>query len=132
MTAYWEEPLDEWQAPSNAPTAQSAHSTPKQHPQTEAELLTALQEREIRAYPRRQDLINPPTALKQERRPEMADMSLLSRHVAAQLDIPEALAADAVRMALNTLKATEAHTDGFTNLCFSHAAMPSLRILRSK
>ena len=46
----------------------------------EAALILALAERGVRAYPRTSSARNLPRALKREQRPEMADMSALSRN----------------------------------------------------
>ncbi|MFZ4537311.1 DEAD/DEAH box helicase [Propionivibrio sp.] len=75
------------------------------------ELILALAERGLRAYQRTTSARNLPHALKREQRPEMADMSKISRNVAAKLDIPNKLAADAIKVALNKLKETETHTE---------------------
>ncbi|MBI4741531.1 MAG: DEAD/DEAH box helicase family protein, partial [Betaproteobacteria bacterium] len=80
-------------------------------PKNEEELIAALSERGLRAYRRTTLARNLPRALKREKRPEMADMSALSRNVAAKLAIDNKLSADAIKIALNRLRETETHTE---------------------
>ena len=80
-------------------------------PHTPAELLSTLGDRGLRAYALRRELPNLPRALKREQRPEMLQMSSLSRSVAARLDIPPKLIDDALRVARNQLRETERHTE---------------------
>jgi type III restriction enzyme len=81
-------------------------------PATREELLTLLDEKNIRAYPRRMTgLRNLPTLLKRERRPEMDDMSAVSEAVATRLAISDELQRTSVRAALNRLKEKEVHTE---------------------
>jgi type III restriction enzyme len=88
----------------------AATSKPSVQPKTTEEWTAALAERGLRAYCRipAQHL---PTALKREQRPEMTDMSQLSRAVAARLEIGDKLTEDAVKVALNKLKEIETHTE---------------------
>lgn len=79
--------------------------------QSEDELIAAMAERGLRAYKRTRNARNLPRALKREQRPEMADMSAISRNVAAKLDIPDKLADDATKVALNKFKEIEIHTE---------------------
>ena len=80
-------------------------------PNNEVALILHLAEHGLRAYPRTRTARNLPRTLKREKSPEMADMSALSRNVAARLDLPDKLAADAVKVALNKLKGIERHTE---------------------
>jgi hypothetical protein len=99
------------------PLAIPTHKPSTAHtPKTEEELIVFLAERGIRAYRRTTSARNLPKALKREQRPEMADMSAISHNVAAKLDIPEKLAGDAIKVALNRLKETEIHTELTTHL----------------
>lgn len=80
-------------------------------PRTPEEIGEALVERGIRPYPLRRDLPGLPVALKREQRPEMADMTALSKAVAAQLEISSGLRLEAIQAALNRLRETEHHTE---------------------
>jgi hypothetical protein len=71
----------------------------------------ALAERGIRLYTLRKDLPGLRTALKREQRPEMADMTALSRAVAAKLELSPGLRREAIQAALNRLRETEHHTE---------------------
>ncbi|KAE9658341.1 hypothetical protein EJD88_06005 [Pseudomonas sp. PB105] len=102
--------LDEWQV-EPAITGTSALLIPKSQPQTQAELMKRLAQGEIRIYPRRSDLATLPMALPAERKPQFNNMSLLSRSIAARLEIPTLLADNAIRVARNQLKDTERRTE---------------------
>lgn len=80
-------------------------------PKTEAELLAALLERKIRAYPRSTIARNLPPALKCEEKPDMAEMADLSRAVATKLELSSKLIEDAIKVAFNRLSETEIHTE---------------------
>lgn len=80
-------------------------------PKTHVELIEYLQQREIRVYPRRQDLCGVPDALQAEQRPQFGRMGELSHSVAAKLEIPPSLADSAIRVARNQLKDIERHTE---------------------
>lgn len=95
------------QGHATAPPKRSEAKPPK----NEGELIEALAERGLRAYKRTHSARNLPRALKRELRPEMADMSAISRNVAAKLDIPGKLTNDAIKVALNKLRETETHTE---------------------
>lgn len=106
--------LDEFQ-PEPMPAAKPKSASPPQ-PKTEEELIGALAERGLRTYRRNGSARNLPKALKREQRPEMGDMSEISRTVAAKLDIPDKLIEDAIKVALNKLKETEIHTELTTHV----------------
>jgi type III restriction enzyme len=97
--------LDEMVPPASQPKAVASA------PQTTAELLDALNQRGIRAYPLKRELRNLPRALKREQRPQMLQMTALSKMVAAQLDVPQKQMDDAVRVARNQLREIERHTE---------------------
>jgi len=80
-------------------------------PQTTTALLAAFADSGLRAYALRRDLPNLPAALKREQRPEMLQMTALSRNVAARLEILPKLIEDAVRVARNQLNEIERHTE---------------------
>lgn len=96
--------------PSATPEAK-AKSTNASQPKSEEELIDALAERGLLIYRRSASARNLPKALKREQRPEMGDMSEISRVVAAKLEIPDRLVEDAIKVALNKLKETEIHTE---------------------
>lgn len=104
-----DEPLDEWQ---NFPQiAVSKTMVPLSQPRTQAELINRLAQSEIRVYSRRTDIATLPAALPAEQKPLFSNMSLLSRGVAAKLDIPSGLADNAIKAARNQLRDTERRTE---------------------
>ena len=80
-------------------------------PRTEQEILATLGEKGLRAYPRKLDLAGLPQALKREQRPEMLQMTAMSRMVAAKLSIPVKLIDDAIKVSRNQLREIERHTE---------------------
>lgn len=92
-------------SPAASPRARRAMPASRQ------ELLSLLEEKNLRPYPRRTGLRNLTVSLKRERRPEMDDMSAVSEAVATRLPISDELKRTAVRAALNRLKETEVHTE---------------------
>jgi type III restriction enzyme len=91
------------------PLVQAA-GKPKQ-PKKREEFVAALQSAGIRVYTRTGRGKEAPPAFKRERRPEMADMSAISRAAAAKLSIGEELKANAVRAALDRVREREIHTE---------------------
>lgn len=75
------------------------------------ELITELGKRGLRAYPCRLNLKNLARSLKTEQKPELGDMSEISKAVATRLKIEDSLRATAVKAALNRLKDLERHTE---------------------
>ena len=92
-------------------SAAATHLRKQEVPHSEADLLTLLKVKGIRAYPRQSNFRNLPRALKRELRPQMQDMSKVSETVATRLPIPEELKKNAVRAALNRLREKEVHTE---------------------
>jgi superfamily II DNA or RNA helicase len=80
-------------------------------PISAADWQAALQERGIRAYPRRADVLRLPLALQREQRPQFADMARVSETVASRLHLNDDLQRNAVRAALSRLKEKEVHTE---------------------
>lgn len=78
---------------------------------TESEFMEALCEKGLRSYACKHNLPNLPKALKREQRPEMLQMTALSRMVAAKLEIPAKLIDDALKVARNQLREIERHTE---------------------
>ncbi|MBA1379986.1 DEAD/DEAH box helicase [Pseudomonas brassicacearum] len=101
---------DEWQIAPGHTGAQST-TIAKFQPQTRSQLLNRLAQGEVRIYPRRSDLATLPGALPAERKPQFIDMSLLSRNIAARLEIPTLLADNAIKVARNQLRDTERRTE---------------------
>jgi type III restriction enzyme len=94
-------------------------STPKttsMTPQNRVALTEILNEKGLRIYPINHDLRNLPKALKGEQRPEMLQMTGISRMVAAQIVIPSKLMDDAIKVARNQLREKELHTELTTRL----------------
>jgi|GEM_PF-608875 len=79
--------------------------------QTRDELLAELGRRGLRAYPRKHNLAKLGRSLKTEEKPELDDMSEISRAVASRLLISDGLRATAVKAALNRIKEIEKHTE---------------------
>ena len=128
--------------PEKPLAAVKAKATVRALPKNEEELISALSEHGLRAYRRTTLARNLPRALKREKRPEMADMSALSRNVAAKLAIDNKLASDAIKIARNRLRETETHTELTTHAthdetvhivtdrnALAHEAMHALRRL---
>jgi len=80
-------------------------------PRNREELVTALGERGLRAYPLKMASPGLPRALKREQRPEMLGMTSISRNVAARLEISPRHTSDAVKVAQNRLREIERHTE---------------------
>jgi type III restriction enzyme len=80
-------------------------------PKTREELMAELDRRGLRAYPRKRDLAKLGRSLKTEEKPELDDMSEISRAVASRLAISDSVRATAVKAALNRMKEIERHTE---------------------
>lgn len=80
-------------------------------PQNKAELIAALDELEVRAYPRRTDLPKTPKALMAEERPVMGDMASAAKAAATRLTITETQALQAVNLVLGKSIERELHTE---------------------
>ncbi|MBX9836452.1 MAG: DEAD/DEAH box helicase family protein [Burkholderiaceae bacterium] len=79
--------------------------------QTREEVLAALQEHGLRAYPRKTGLAQLGHCLKTEQKPELDDMSAISRAVASRLTLGDALCTTAVNVALHRTNELEHHTE---------------------
>lgn len=104
-------PLDELR-----PISQTTSKPVQEQARSKVELLAIFERKELRTYACRVDLPNLPAALKQERRPEMTEMSSLSKQVATKLDISSKLFDDAIKVSRNQLKEVERHTELTTKL----------------
>lgn len=99
-------PLDEVQLDRSAPTRLR-----RKEPQNREELLAELGHRGLTAYPRKLRLPQLGLSLKTEEKPELNDMSDISRAIATRLEIADGLRATAVKAALNRIKEKEQHTE---------------------
>lgn len=75
------------------------------------EVIAELGKRGLRAYSLRPNLKNLGRSLKTEQKPELGDMSEISRAVATRLKIEDGLRDTAIKAALNRLKDMERHTE---------------------
>lgn len=101
------------QWPEVAPLMARPNRAADQLPMAEShrEIGEALAERGIQTYFLRCDLPGVLPALKREQRPLMADMTALSRAVAAKLEMSGQLQQQAIQAALNRLREIEHHTE---------------------
>ncbi|MDD2712301.1 MAG: DEAD/DEAH box helicase family protein [Simplicispira sp.] len=86
--------------------------------QTRDEVLAALQHHGLRAYPRKAGLAQLGRSLKTEQKPELDDMSEISRVVALRLQLDDALCRTAVNVALHRTSQTEHHTELTTGAAY--------------
>jgi len=86
-------------------------SQPRGIPANEKEVLERLKEQGLKAYRLSLELRAAPAAFKQETRPAMADMAMVSTRVAIDLPLNEDKIDFAVRAAYNLLKDKEIHTE---------------------
>jgi hypothetical protein len=89
----------------------AAPHTRRPAPQNSKELLAELAIHGLRAYARKHPLAQLGRSLKTEEKPELNDMSDISRAVATRLEITDGLRATAVKAALNRIKEKEQHTE---------------------
>ena len=99
--------LDELVADHTTP----ASRTRRKAPENREQLLAELGKRGLRVYPRKNNLARLGRCLKTEEKPELEDMSEISRAVASRLVIPDSLTTMAVKAALNRIKQIERHTE---------------------
>lgn len=83
----------------------------RKDPASQAELMEELGKRGLRVYPRKINLAKLGRSLKTEEKPELDDMSEISRAVAARLVIAEPVRVTAIKAALNRIKEIERHTE---------------------
>lgn len=89
----------------------SKKKSKKGHPKTRKELLDVFQEEGIRVFSRTERGMSAPIAFKREFRPELTDMSAISKSVATKFHIASDLETNAVRAALDRLREKEVHTE---------------------
>ena len=94
-----------------APDANTPPRARRKELQTRDELMAELSLRGLRAYPRKDNLAKLGRSLKTEEKPELDDMSEISRAVASRLVVSDGLRAMAVKAALNRIKEIEKHTE---------------------
>lgn len=92
----------------NRPVAPSVR---RKDPRNSTELIAELASHGLRAYSRKHPLAQLGRSLKTEEKPELNDMSDISRAVATRLEIADGLRAMAVKAALNRIKEKEQHTE---------------------
>lgn len=103
---------DEALDPIVEPVPSSAKKKAKKgHPKTRKELLEVFQEEGIRVFSRTERGKTAPGAFKREFRPELTDMSAISKAVATKFHIASELESNAVRAALDRLREKEVHTE---------------------
>jgi hypothetical protein len=78
---------------------------------TRQDLITELEQRGLKVYPRKTALAKLDKSLKTEVKPILEDMSEISRAVATRLEIDSELRKTAVRAAFDRIKETEQHTE---------------------
>lgn len=93
------------------PTPAARPATKPRRPTSLEELQALLTENEIRTFGRTSRGLAAPAALSRETRPEMANMSAISRAAAAKLDVTAELQSNAIRAALDRSKEKEIHTE---------------------
>jgi len=117
-------PQSLWGDPSTAlldrvqPVPEAQHRAAKKALQTRDEVLSALQQHGLRAYPRKAGLVQLGRSLKTEQKPELDDMSEISRVVASRLVLDDALCRTAVNVALNRSRQEEHHTELTTGAAY--------------
>lgn len=89
----------------------SKQKTKNGYPRTRQELFEVFHEEGIRIFSRTESGKAAPVAFKREFRPELSDMSSISKAVATKFHIAEDLEANAVRAALDRLREKEVHTE---------------------
>ena len=93
------------------PSPSSKRKSRKDRPKTKKELFEIFQEEGVRVYSRTTRGQDAPAALKRESRPELTDMSSISKSVATKFHIESELEINAVRAALDRLREKEVHTE---------------------
>ena len=117
-------PQSLWGDPSTAlldtvqPVPEAHRRSTKKALQTRDEVLSALQQHGLRAYPRKAGLAQLGRSLKTEQKPELDDMSEISRVVASRLQLDDALCRTAVNVALNRTSQEEHHTELTTGAAY--------------
>ena len=91
--------------------AVGAKSRTKTQPGSSAELIERLRDGGLSVYPLRTDLERLGTAFKTELKPEMEDMSAISRGVASQLTLEPSVMKEALKVPLNRMKEKESRTN---------------------
>ncbi len=93
--------------PVPAPSARGQRSALR----TRDEVLAVLKNHGLCAYPRKSGLPQLGASLKTEQKPELEDMSAISRDAATKLTLDDALRNTAVKVALNRISELERHTE---------------------
>ena len=107
------EPLD---VVSTEPAPGTVGAKPNEgRPASKAELMSFLNDEGIRVYSRTERGAKAPASLKRESKPELDDMSAISKAVAGKLHLDKELENNAVRAALDRFREKEVHTELTTN-----------------
>lgn len=93
------------------PLPEAHRRSAKKALQTRDEVLSALQQHGLRAYPRKAGLAQLGRSLKTEQKPELDDMSAISHAVASRLKLGADLQAMAVKVAFNRITEEELRTE---------------------
>lgn len=113
----WDDPATAW-LDKVQPLPEAHRRAVKKVLQTRDEVLSALQQHGLRAYPRKAGLAQLGRSLKTEQKPELDDMSEISRVVALRLQLDDALCRTAVNVALHRTSQTEHHTELTTGAAY--------------
>lgn len=100
------------------PLPEAQRRAAKKALQSRDDVLSALQQHGLRAYPRKAGLAQLGRSLKTEQKPELDDMSEISRVVASRLVLDDALCRTAVNVALNRSRQEEHHTELTTGAAY--------------
>lgn len=117
-------PQSLWGEPSTAmldrvqPVPEAQRRAAKKVLQSRDDVLSALLQHGLRAYPRKAGLAQLGRSLKTEQKPELDDMSEISRVVASRLVLDNALCRTAVNVALNRTSQEERHTELTTGAAY--------------
>lgn len=107
----WSQPADDDLDEMVPSPVKAVTANKRKEPRSAVELIEALDERGLRAYRRKHPLPKLGTALKTEEKPQLEDMSEISRAVASRLVISDGLRTQAVKAAFNRIKDIERHTE---------------------
>lgn len=113
----WGDPASAW-LDRVQPVPEAQRRAAKKVLQTREDVLFVLQEHGLRAYPRKAGLAQLERSLKTEEKPELDDMSEISRAVALRLPLDDALCRNAVNVALHRTSQTEHHTELTTGAAY--------------
>ena len=108
-----------WSLDTVVPEAISTKPPRTQKPNTQPEVLAALVENRLTAFPRKQGLPTLKDRLKTEEKPGFVDLSGITRRVAQHLPLPAGLVQTAVMAALNRMRQKELHKELTTGVAYT-------------